>query len=397
MAVLINRNPSGRLLCIHALTKTILKKFGTSNAFTINDLKYDENLSDNITDFCDLLIKPTSVNHYVCPYLDNPLSKAKCYLTQSIQLDTQKSKSASDVMNAMDGLGFVSRTSKNAKLTSDGEKFSQEKFDSKSWLSIAQDAVLKYGPFVGLLYEVQRLSKSSPMELKKSEIRLGFPVTNETIRYEGKLVKLSTGSQDDTITRTTSVLFSWATTTGFAVPSDHPIPANQDEWHIKTRDYVEKEKWSASKYKFFIPKNLFDGNHFVENPLHYDWLTKSTRALRERGQDTIRKISLTFEPKVKNRRFALVYILAKCAESQNSLDFKKFLELLKNNQDLFVVNDKEFEKVMATESRIASICGIPFDYKSGMITPLTKLNINKLSIGTPTNVLKELNQILKQL
>jgi len=130
MAVLINRNPSGRLICLHALTRTLDKKFAAED-FTINDLKYDEELSVNITDFCELLTKISSVKDPVCPYLDNPLSKAKCYLTQSKQYDTQKSKSASDAMNALDGLGLVSRGKRNSKLTIEGKSFANNDFSSE--------------------------------------------------------------------------------------------------------------------------------------------------------------------------------------------------------------------------------------------------------------------------
>jgi hypothetical protein len=396
MAVLINRNPSGRLICLHALVQTLNKKFDKKE-FSINDLKYDSNLSVNITDFCELLTKISSVKDSVCPYLDNPTSKAKCYLTQSIQRDTQKSKSASDAMNALDGLGLVSRGKATSKLTSDGSNFAKNDFSSKKWLELSRKAVLGYGPFVGLLYEISKLGKSNPIEVSKSQINLGFPQTKETIRHESKLIPLSMGSQDDTITRTRSVLFSWAISTGFATPSNYDVPNDASMWHVYTRDFVEKEKWLASKYKFFIPKNLFDGDHYVERPLNYSWLTKSIRALRERGQESIRKFSLIYESRVKNRRFAIAYVLAKCAEEKIPLDFKQFTAFLKEDPEYFVIGETKFEQIMAMESKIAILCGIPFDYNRGIMTPLTRINVKELSQGAPSEVVKKLNDIYNQL
>ena len=397
MAVLINRNPNGRLICLHALVKTLDSKFGKNKSFTINDLKYDQTSNTNITDFCELLIKPASISHEVCPYLDNPLSKAKCYLTQSIQHDTQKSKSASDAMNALDGLGFVKRGITNAKLTKLGIDFAKCDFKTKEWLFLARNAVLSYGPFIGLLYEIKKKGNSFPLETSKSEISLGFPQTQENVRYKNKLIVLSTGSQDDTITRTRAVLFSWAVSTGFAIPSTHAFPNDQDLWHIETRDYVEQEKWLAAKYKFFIPDNLFDGTHYVDRPLNYTWMTKSTKALRERGQEIIRESSLFHEPRVKNRRFALVYALAKCATNDSELDFTKLITNMKSEKELFVIDDKKFELVMAAESKIATICGIPFNIKNGKMKPLTKINIDVLKLGASSDLVKKVDSIIDQL
>jgi len=393
MAALINRNPNGRLICLHALTKTLNKKF-KKKTFTINDLKYDANSSNNITDDCELLIKLSSVKNKVCPYLANPTSRSKCYLTQSIQLDTQKSKSASDAMNALDGLGLVKRSQNTSMLTSQGNRFASSDFKSKQWLQIARSSVLGYGPFMGLLYEVSKKANTKIIEIKKSDISLGYPDTSETIRENGNLITLSTGSQGDTITRTRAVLFSWAVSTGFAVPKHIPIPVNESEWHVKTRNYVEKSKWSVSTYKFSIPKDLFNGEHFVARPLNYEWMTKSTKALRERGQGQIRSLSLKYEPRIKNRRFALVYALAKCAENKKCLDFHKFITSLLKHPQLFVINDTKFENIMKIEANISVVCGLPFDFKNGKMKPLTKINISILKDGAPSTLIKVLDKII---
>lgn len=241
MARLINRNPSGRLICLHALVQTLNKKFCGTKSFTINDLKYDATNSINITDYCTILIKPTSSGKEVCPYLDNPISNAKCYLTQSIQHDTQKSKSASDALNALDGLGFVKRNGNNSVLTNTGIKFAESEFTTQKWLQIARNAVLSYGPFVGLLYKINKISDNNPKLIDKSKIRLGYPKTNELIVYRGKSVRLSTGSEEDTITRSMAVMFSWAVTTGFAYPLKIERPGKDEQWHIDVQEFVNKK------------------------------------------------------------------------------------------------------------------------------------------------------------
>ena len=47
MAALINRKPSGRLICLHALIQTLNVKFPNSQNFANKDAKYDSNLPNN--------------------------------------------------------------------------------------------------------------------------------------------------------------------------------------------------------------------------------------------------------------------------------------------------------------------------------------------------------------
>lgn len=394
MSILINRNPSGRLICLHALTKTLNEKFGRDK-FTINDLKYDENASTNIIDFCELLIDNSSIDHHVCPYLNNPLSNARCYLTQSKTDDTQKSKSASDAMNALDGLGFVKRNDDYANLTDSGIMFGNHDFASENWLSIAKKAVLSYGPFVGMLYKISLKNINGQIKIKKSDVHVQFPQTHEQIKSGSTTVQLSTGSESDTNTRTRAIMFSWAVSTGFAIPSNYNCPTNKKQWHVETRDIVEKNRWSYSKYNFYIPQNLFNDKHYVDNPLNYSWLTKSIRSLRERGQESIRRASLNNDARIKNRRFAIVYALAKYSECGAILDFKNLIEKLKTEPDLFIINEDEFMHVMQRETQIAPLCGIPFSYNDKMMTPLTRINIPELCRGAPDIVINKIDDMLE--
>jgi len=390
---LINRNPTGRLICIHALTKYLLSEFG-KKAFTITDVKYDVEKADNILNHCDLLIKIPSVGHMVCPYLENPLSDAKCYLTQSVQHDTQKSKSASDAMNALDGLGLASRGERDAKLTERGIEFASISFSSKEWLTIIRESVLGYGPFIGLLYEASQHGATNPRRIRKSDISLGYPTTEETIKSDGGLIQLSTGSQDDTITRTRATLFSWAVLSGFALPDGISEPSDPNLWHRHTLNYVKEEKWPARVYNFYIPDDLFDGTHFVDRPLNYTWMTKSTRALRERGQKQTRDISLKYEPRVQNRRYAVTYALGACAKNGKRLNFPAFIKKLKEYPDLFVIDKNQFYDIMKIEARIAIVAGIPYSVAGNILKPLTRINLKILKIGAPWQLENVFHDIL---
>ena len=123
-------------------------------------------------------------------------------------------------------------------------------------------------------------------------------------------------------------------------------------------------------------------------------MTKSTKALRERGQEDIRQISLEYEPKVNNRRFAIVYGLAKCAHKNKKLDFKKFTTELMRETELFIMNSKDFPRLLTKESGTAIICGIPFDDINGILKPLTKININVLKKDAPDILIQKLDEII---
>ena len=389
MSYLINRNPSGRIICLHSLLTYLYSKFKTE-PFTLSDLKYDSQSKFNIHQNCPLLVKLPSISFKVCPYLENPLSNAKCYLTQSIQEDKQKSKSVSDAFNALEGMGFVKRVDKGGVITKSGIAFISEKFSSPNTLKRLQEGLLSYGPFVGLIHELSEKSKI----VNRSEIKLGYPVTNEKVDVKGNKITLSTGSQQDTITRTRSVLFIWASTAGFLLPDGIKQPSNDELWHVSMMPYIESKKWTISKFHITIPKDLFSKKLFVRNPLSYNAMTKSTKALRERNQEEERTITLKYEPIITNRRFALIYGLAKKSEGNQRLNIRDYLAELKKYSDLFVVNSSDFERVMEIELDICGVCGIPYNRDKFELTPLTLLDIKELSVGAPGSLIKILDQII---
>lgn len=60
MAYLINRNPCGRIICLHALLKYLYNKF-KEESFTLTDMKFDKDSKFNIHGTCKLLTKLPSI------------------------------------------------------------------------------------------------------------------------------------------------------------------------------------------------------------------------------------------------------------------------------------------------------------------------------------------------
>ena len=392
MSFLINRNPSGRIICLHALLKYLHNRFG-SNPFTLTGLKYDQDAKENIHQTCPSLVKHPSIPFKVCPFLENPLSAAKCYLTQSVQEDKQKSKSVSDAFNALEGLGFVERLNKNGKITKEGIEFISEPYESPNTLIRLRNALVGYGPFIGLLYEISNNSG----KIKRSSVKLGYPVTNEKVIEGGKSITLSTGSQQDTITRTRSVLFIWAATAGFLLPEGINEPTNKKLWHVSMLDYIKSKKWTKNSFIIKLPKDMFKNKILVRQPLYYNAMTKSTKALRERNQESERSLTLKYEPIINNRRFAIVYVLAKKSNSNENLDFNKFVSELKKYPNLFVVSAEDFSDVMEKELEIAIICGMPYKRQKDILSPITKIDLEVLKVGAPDSLINTLDDIIKRI
>jgi hypothetical protein len=390
MSALINRVPTGRLISLQAELKYLDKKYN-KNQFTLNGMKYDSTSKLNQLLFFPLA-KTDRLGIYD-PYLDNRLSRAGFHLTQSIQYDSQKSKSASECLNALQALGWVEQEGRSAKVSSLGKQVAAVSYCDRKFLELARNSVLGYGVFVGFLYKVFS-AKSEHDMVKRDDIKIGYVNTHETVRQAGRDVPLSTGSQKDTIVRTRSTLFAWAITTGFALPIDHLIPKDKSLWHVETLDIISKEGWIWNRLRVFVTHKLFNKQHYVDRPLSYAFMTKSTKALRERGQAQIRTASLSFERRIKNRRFAIVYGLGVAAEKGKNLNFPNFIERLRRFQDLFVVVNSDFDEIMDIEKDIAITSGIPFLKDGDVLKPLTKINLSELKIGAPEEVVSALKTIL---
>lgn len=393
MAYLINRNPSARLICLHALTSYLAKRF-SNGKFRLNDLKYDATSTTNVHQTCRLLVKLPAVNFPVCPYLDNPLSQAKCYLTQSIQEDKQKSKSASDAFNALEGLGLINRDGNLGCLTNDGLQFARNDYFSSNTSTLIRQAVMKYGPFWSLLFLCNK-HKNHENLVKREDIRIGYPETQEILMRSGRSIVLSTGSQADTVKRTRSVLFAWGVTAGFLLPTGRPSPKGDSLWHVELLPFIRDEKWSIHSYKVFIDDSLIRSKPYVERPLGYTAMTKSTKVLRERNQEEQRGATLAVEGVVKNRRFAISYLLALASEQGTGVHFDRLLTGLASYESLFVIDKVNFARVMRSELEIAFPTGIPFYEENRVLFPLTRLNIEELTLGAPKQVIGALRNVSK--
>lgn len=391
MAYLINRNPSGRLICLHALCSYLANRFSNSK-FRLNDLKYDAKCPYNIHQTCKLLIKLPAVNFPVCPYLDNPLSQAKCYLTQSIQEDKQKSKSASDAFNALEGLGLINRDGKLGFLTSNGLEFVKNDYFNPNTFNLIRRAVMRYGPFWSLLFLCNE-RKDSQNIIKREDVRIGYPETQEILVRNDRSVVLSTGSQADTITRTRSVLFAWGVTSGFLLPIGLQSPKDVSAWHIELLPFIRDEKWTVHSYKVLVDDSLLDGKPYVDRPLSYNAMTKSTKALRERNQEEQRGVTLELEGIIKNRRFAISYLLALASEQDSGVHFDKLVTELASYEPFFVIDKQNFAKVMHSELEIAFATGIPFREENRVLFPLTRLNIGELTSGASGEIIKILQNV----
>ena len=104
MALLLNRKYGSRLECLYYILTSCYNKFGTSNVFSLKDLKYDDDDSKNVHQYCQQL--QNILGRQCCPYLNNPLSLSKCYATQSVDSDSTKSKAVSDIGGSLEALGF---------------------------------------------------------------------------------------------------------------------------------------------------------------------------------------------------------------------------------------------------------------------------------------------------
>lgn len=195
---------------------------------------------------------------------------------------------------------------------------------------------MRYGPFWALLFLCNK-NKDQNNIIRREDIRIGYPETQEILVKNGRTVILSTGSQDDTITRTRSLLFAWGVTAGFLLPTDLQKPKEISAWHVELLPFLKSEKWTVHNYRVYMENNLLDGKPYVDRPLGYNAMTKSTKALRERNQEDQRGATLEFEGIIKNRRLAISYLLAIASEQGSGICFDKLVKEMALHEPLFVI------------------------------------------------------------
>ena len=390
MAYLINRNPPARIQCLHSLCKLIQSKYSTNIHFRMSDVKYDSE-AINIHSFCDLLIENKSVGIKYCRYKENPFSASGCSLTNGRTDDTTKSKEVSNTINSLHALGLLDRVGNTLKLNSSGNEFANSKFSSDEMLLIIKNSVLKYGLFIGVLYQILSLGKDV---FDTSEINVGYPKANERILYNGSMVTISSGSEDDSNTRTKSCILAWATTAGFIYPLPLIATLDKNRPHISSSEYILQSSRNLRKYKVIeIPNHIFSGSFITERPFDYKNLTKNIGALRENNQQDIREITMRMEPKIQNRRFAVLYCLNKAFINKNYLSLKSLVDFMLKHEDIFIIERSKTYETMCEEINIALISGIPFTIKDNdKLYPLTGINSSELTVNAPSALIETLNE-----
>lgn len=388
MAFLINRTAAARIECLHALAQLILKKFGTYRMpFNLKDVKFNRN-AINIHQYCTLLNEDDLVGKY-CRFKENPLDDAGCSITNGVLSDTTKSKEVSNTINAMHALGFVERVERKVRITSFGIRFAKAKYGTADMQAIIKKAVLNYGPVVGVMYGLSNYNPGDTFNV--SEINVGYPSPTEFVKYNGSIVELSAGSTQDSNTRTKSCILAWLIQGGYIRPVRF-TPSNSPYPHIAYRDYINSEHRTEQMYEIVE----FPNAEITDRPLNYDNLTKMNFCLRENGQSVIREATMYFEAKIKNRRFAILFLLNLAFQNKTTISLSDIIDVLKEDKDKFVVSEEDLEETISTEIEIAFMAGIPFirRYMNGKLylQPTKGLNLNELEVGAPQDVINFLNQ-----
>lgn len=388
MSYLINRNPSGRLLCLHGLLQYVAHHWG-DGPYEIKNFKFDSTKSPDIHEFSPCLSMEYGFRS--CIYLDNPSSLAGCGMVNSLVEDTQKSKSASDVFNALDGLGFITRIGNKATITSLGKRFIATERESPEWEQLAREGAQNYGPFAGLISLASEFPISNVWTRK--QINLGFAETGEEVSFNGEHVTLSTGSQDDTITRSRSSIISWGVATGYFVPSKFAVTSSEPS-QVKFHDYLMGSKSSDG---FFNTDLVYEQNNsVVARPLSYNQLVKSIKSLRENGQEAQRNASLQWETVIKNRRLAIAFALNQSALLGKPLVFERFVDYLSGLKG-FVINRHDLKATMVSELGNAFVIGTPFKLVSPeLLQGLRVVDLNVLSTGADLEITDKLQNLVTE-
>ena len=385
MAFLINRAPAGRIQCLHSLCKLINSQFGTSEQFNLIDIKYEPLPNINIHAFCDLIKRNESLDINYCPYKQNVLDPSGCGITNGKNSDSTKSKEISNTVNSLHALGLITRYPNNKiKLTDDGKKFATTEYSSNAMLPIIRKAVLNYGPMIGLLAQIKISGNKS---FDTSDIEVGYPLTKERVIFEKENLVISSGSEDDSNVRTRSCLLAWGLTAGFFKPESFK-PYDSSKAHIEVSDYVLGKIRAVRKLEVLDFPNIFEEPFITKRPLDYVNLTKKSEALRENNQQSIRNATLHFGPILKNRRFAILYILNNCYRNGTVLSITGLVSFFKKYPEYFVINDSDLSRTLQIELKIAYCAGIPYIQNGDKLKPMVGMNLDELTINAPLELIK---------
>ena len=355
----------------------------------MKELKFDpEKL--NIHQFCSNLVENETMNLKYCPYKENPLDPAGCSLTNGVDADTTKSKEISNTVNSLHSLGFFLREDNNIRLTDLGIKFAKNSILKNNYDDTLREAILHNGSMIGLLGQIY-LNKTN--NFSTDQIFVGYPNTgNEYFNFNGERISISSGSEKDSNTRTKSCLLAWGISASFFHPIDFEAATFEKKQSYVMSSIRNKRKYILNNSNF--PSYIFENTFYTKKPLDYHNLTKNTGALRENNQEKVREITLKLEPKIKNRRLAILHALQNSYKTKQNLNLSKLISSMRNYPDMFVINPDSFEEIMYEEIYIGFVAGIPFKVVNEKLKPLCGINLNELNINAPLNVIKIIDRII---
>lgn len=404
MVNLLNRDPPGRLSCLHAFLQSADSRFN-ANQFTGEDAKHIVGGKNNPIEYCTCAraySKGTALVYgekKYCPFLRAGSSKSYCYLVNSDKLDTQKSKAVGAAILALEALGLCKRTLtaskrlQNAGLTAAGNELSKHSFMNPLVKKYYEKEVVNYGPAVGFLHFADILTEEPEISHSKISKYMGRPNNfDKVVLSSGHEVVLNDGDAADARTRTTGALQAWLTYAGYTSPaprqSDSFIEA--DEYYCDSRNKLGYPRIFLNKRKI---AQFFEAKPLVIRPLSYDFYIKGVGTAREYSQRSRSGIQLEnqtlkeFGSKVRNRRLLLMYAYSVASMKDKSLDLKSLAESSNFVNSQFVIDVDTHEKVIVdSEADFLLVAGAPFlrDPKNPeVIIPRAKLDTELLTRENP--------------
>lgn len=404
MPNLINRDPPGRLSCIHAFLSSLWYRFAT-NSFTGVRAKHEVGGENNPIEYCKCSQEYSPGTALVtgeekyCPFLRAGSSKSYCYLINSNLLDTQKSKAVGEAIQALEALGLCRRTLntlkrlRRANLTAAGTEIAKTDFYSQRAKTYYDSQIVNYGPIVGFLHLLDIAGKTVIKHTEMSKY-MGRPNNyDKVVLSTGDEVILNDGDAKDARTRTSGALQAWLTYIGYIRPSPHEF----EDTFLKTDQFYSDPRNKLGYSQVYVNKNrvnrFFEMRPLVERPLSHDFFIKGIGAAREYSQRSpsgkqLENLALKeLGPRVRNRRFLLMYLYSLASLRNKGLNLEKVSELSNFKGSPFVVDTDTHNKVILdSEVDFLTIAGAPFlrsKEEYGIIYPRVRLNPNQLKIENP--------------
>ena len=98
------------------------------------------------------------------------------------------------------------------------------------------------------------------------------------------------------------------------------------------------------------------------------------------------------EPKIQNRRFAVLYFLNKAFTNKNYLSLKSLVDFMLKHEDLFIIERSKTYETMCEEINIASFWHTIYNKDNDKLYPLTGINISELALNAPLELIETLNE-----